>query len=1567
MTTINNVKVQLNNQQTPTVTTISYGSQSGLQSAIVANAAFVQANAAFAKANSSSNTANNSVSRSGDTMTGSLTINSNLNVSGQANVITRLNVGSPGFTILPNTIAQFTDSKPIYTQVNIQNINGQGSSDYVATADVGSDTAYYTDLGKSGSTNYFGTGFLPLDSYLVGQGNDGHVEGSNVVIAAITAGYGDIVFIQGGTQASNETARFKINQGLLIKTGVASTNNATGSLVVTGGVGVQGTVYSDGVYDQNIRIITIANAAYAAANAAFDQANTSILSNGAFAKANASFAQANAAFANANASFAQANAAFANANSSFAQANIATTNANAAFAQSNGAFAQANAAFNAANSSLSTTGGTLSGVLTITNTSSSAAANTGALQVYGGATLGGNVHVGQSGFFGNSYGSITFANPIVSALGNVNSFSQVVVQNLNSGNNASGDVVVTADNGSDNDTYIDLGINSSTYNQSAYNLTGLNDGYLYVAGNTITGGGNLVLSTTTGKDIIFGLNGNTTANEVARFKFNKGLVLYSQPITFADGTSQNTAAGPYAFSNASFANANSSFAQANAAFANANASFAQANASFANANASFAQANAAFSKANATPSGYSSNGIIFANTTGYLVNANASLAFTTSNNTLIASNITVPKLYLTTTTGITFSDGTTQTTAASGTGIDTTARANANAAFVQANAAFANANSAYAQANSALTIAINANSYAQTVISQANTWANTVGAQANNYANSTFVQLTSAAGQSVSGNVTFTSNVTINGNLTVQGSFTTITTANLAVSNTFIVINAGLANTVAPTSNSGIIINRGSATNAYIVYSETNKQFELSEGNGLYSDILTRADGANGDSVTASTDRSTTTPASSNIAAFIYTIANTAKYSSAAAFANANASFAQANAAFANANAAFLVANAATSGYSSNGIIFANSTGYLVNANASLAFTSSNNTLSVANISTPKLYLTTATGITFSDGTTQTTASGGAATDATARANANAAFAQANAAFANANASFAQANAAFANANASFAQANVATTNANAAFAQSNVATTNANAAFAQANGSFANANAAFANANASFAQANSGYAQANAAFTKANSGYTQANTATANADASFAQANVATTNANAAFAQANGSFAQANAAFANANASFAQANAAFIKANAATSGYAANGIIFANATGYLVNSNTSLAFTSANNTLIASNITVPTLYVTSTGITFSDGTTQTTAASGTGTDSYARSTANAAYTQANSAYVIASNAVITLTVGAGLSSNVSPGKGNVLITNAGVISLTPASTARLTTNNSTGNIQVDLATTGITSGTYAIPTSLQLDAYGRVLSITASSVIPVTSGGTNNATFTTGSLITSNGTAFVSLANVGSATTSSANGLYVPVITTDAYGRITSLTNTAITVSGGGGVSASGYSANGIIFANTTGYLVNSNASLAFTSSNNTLSVANITVPSLYVTSTGITFPDGTTQTTSASGSATDTFARSTANASFAQANAAFVVANAATSGYSANGIIFANTTGYLVNANTLLAYTSSNNTLLTANVRSNGTVTIANTTTSNTASIIFNATLNSLDFYFQ
>jgi hypothetical protein len=69
--------------------------------------------------------------------------------------------------------------------------------------------------------------------------------------------------------------------------------------------------------------------------------------------------------------------------------------------------------------------------------------------------------------------------------------------------------------------------------------------------------------------------------------------------------------------------------------------------------------------------------------------------------------------------------------------------------------------------------------------------------------------------------------------------------------------------------------------------------------------------------------------------------------------------------------------------------------------------------------------------------------------------------------------------------------------------------------------------------------------------------------------------------------------------------------------------------------------------------------------------------------------------------------------------------------------------------------------------------------------------------------------------------------------TTSSSNGLYIPVITVAANGRVTAISNTLITTSGGGSVS--GYLANSVIFANATGVLSNT-ANLSFTSSTNTL-----------------------------------------------------------------------------------------------------------------------------------
>ena len=84
---------------------------------------------------------------------------------------------------------------------------------------------------------------------------------------------------------------------------------------------------------------------------------------------------------------------------------------------------------------------------------------------------------------------------------------QANIQNKSSSNAASSDFIATADNGSDTTHYIDYGINSSTYNQSAYSITGANDGYLYVSG------GNICIGTdTSGKYIKFHTGGTQSTN-----------------------------------------------------------------------------------------------------------------------------------------------------------------------------------------------------------------------------------------------------------------------------------------------------------------------------------------------------------------------------------------------------------------------------------------------------------------------------------------------------------------------------------------------------------------------------------------------------------------------------------------------------------------------------------------------------------------------------------------------------------------------------------------------------------------------------------------------------------------------------------------------------------------------------------------------------------------------------------------------------------------------------------------------------------------------------------------------
>jgi hypothetical protein len=139
------------------------------------------------------------------------------------------------------------------------------------------------------------------------------------------------------------------------------------------------------------------------------------------------------------------------------------------------------------------------------------------------------------------------------------------------------------------------------------------------------------------------------------------------------------------------------------------------------------------------------------------------------------------------------------------------------------------------------------------------------------------------------------------------------------------------------------------------------------------------------------------------------------------------------------------------------------------------------------------------------------------------------------------------------------------------------------------------------------------------------------------------------------------------------------------------------------------------------------------------------------------------------------------------------------------------------------------------IANTG-TAGTYgAVNRTLTVttDAYGRVSAVTNSAIaidtsqvttgtLPIARGGTNQTSYTTGAIVQFDGTSLASLANTGTAGTY-ANASHVPVITTDVYGRVSAITNTAISISttqvtsgtlgvARGGTGASSFSTKGVI-----------------------------------------------------------------------------------------------------------------------------------------------------------
>lgn len=132
-------------------------------------------------------------------------------------------------------------------------------------------------------------------------------------------------------------------------------------------------------------------------------------------------------------------------------------------------------------------------------------------------TLARRLYSNNNLYVGN--GNIIFANAIGEFVGNSNTYLQVVLQNRTS--NGSGDFVVTADDGTDSEFYLDLGINGSTYNDPDYSATKAHDGYLYVRGNGTPA--NLVLGTTHSSSRVNFIVGGTESGNIVGFFDSTGV------------------------------------------------------------------------------------------------------------------------------------------------------------------------------------------------------------------------------------------------------------------------------------------------------------------------------------------------------------------------------------------------------------------------------------------------------------------------------------------------------------------------------------------------------------------------------------------------------------------------------------------------------------------------------------------------------------------------------------------------------------------------------------------------------------------------------------------------------------------------------------------------------------------------------------------------------------------------------------------------------------------------------------------------------------------------------------
>ena len=368
----------------------------------------------------------------------------------------------------------------------------------------------------------------------------------------------------------------------------------------------------------------------------------------------------------------------------------------------------------------------------------------------------------------------------------------------------------------------------------------------------------------------------------------------------------------------------------------------------------------------------------------------------------------------------------------------------------------------------------------------------------------------------------------------------------------------------------------------------------------------------------------------------------------------------------------------------------------------------------------------------------------------TANIKVDSAFAFANIANIKVDAAFTKANAANVLAQASFDFANTANIKVDSAYAFANVANTIAQASFNFANTANIKVDSVFTFANTINVKVDSAYAFANVANTIAQAAFNFANTSNIKIDSAYAFANIANTTADASFVKANAANVLAQASFDRANNSLNVQSGGSVTGDVTVTGnltvvgqtvYAntstvviADNILTLNAaidqaSAPTVNAGIEIDRGSSDNVSILWNETSDTWTFTNDGSNYLEIADAARLNSAFALANTANTTADASFTKANSANVFAQAAFNKANSVASLAFSTVSANGTSLVAaaNNDTLTIAGANGVGVTGNATTDTFTINLTPTGVTSGTYgdsSTTVTLTVDAQGRITSI---------------------------------------------------------------------------------------------------------------------------------------------------------------------------------------------------------------------------------------------------